>query len=93
MGLTAASPRGGLLKLTNTTISTSGDDVAGVYTGSGGTTTISGGSVTTSGTGAQGILATGAGALITTTNGTTIETGVPYDNSPGGADSAGVQAD
>ncbi|RBP06411.1 hypothetical protein DFR50_13131 [Roseiarcus fermentans] len=71
---TSSSSSGGVLRLTNTTISTAGDGAAGVYTGAGGVTTIGGGSVTTSGQSAYGLLASGAGANVTTSNGLTIAT-------------------
>ncbi len=61
----AESPTGGMLKLTDTTIVTTGVDAEGVNTNSGGTTTINGGSVTTSGNGAIGLFAHGAGSTIT----------------------------
>ena len=84
---------GGTLSLINTTIITTGTDAEGVLTQNGGQTTISGGSITTSGDSAIGLHASGAGSSITTSNWTTIATGVPYDKSSAGSYAHGVQAD
>ena len=48
----ASFAAGGVANITNSSISTQGDAMYGVLTGTGGVTTISGGSVTTSGIGA-----------------------------------------
>ena len=62
---------GGTMKLTDTTILTTGSDAYGIETNSGGVTTVSGGSVTTSGLHAIGVLTQGSGtsASLTGTNG------------------------
>jgi hypothetical protein len=64
---------GGTMKLTDTTIHTTGSDAYGVDTNGGGVTTISGGSVTTSGLHAIGVLTQGSGTSASLT-GTTIST-------------------
>lgn len=64
---------GGVLNLTNSTISTQGAAMYGVYAGASSTTTISGGSVSTSGGGAHALYATGAGANMTA-NGVALST-------------------
>ena len=55
---------GGVLKLTDTSISTQGVQMTGVRTGAGGTTSILGGSITTGGTQAAGVVAQN-GAVVT----------------------------
>ncbi len=57
---------GGLMTLTNTSITTTGTGADGVVAATGGVTTINGGTVSTSGAGALGLYATGAGSSITT---------------------------
>ena len=64
---------GGVLNLTNVTLTTQGAAMYGVYAGASSTTTITGGSVSTSGAGAHAILASGAGANVTA-NGVALST-------------------
>ncbi len=64
-GLSNGSTVGGTLKLNDVAISTAGDNMHGVYTGAGATTTFNGGSVATTGAAAYGLYATGAGASLT----------------------------
>ena len=64
---------GGTMKLTDTTILTTGFDGFGIDTNSGGVTTVVGGSVTTSGDHAIGVLTQGSGTSASLT-GTTIST-------------------
>jgi hypothetical protein len=73
-------PIGGTMKLTDTTILTTGTDADGVETNSGGVTTINVGSVTTSGIGSPGVLVTGAGSSVTAT-GLAISTSGAFDTS------------
>ena len=63
----------GVLTLTNSTISTTGQGAYGVYAGPNSTTTITGGSISTSGDGAHAIYASGAGANVAA-NGVAIST-------------------
>src|SRR5574337_724779 len=54
---------GGVAKLTNSSISTEGAQMYGVFTSIGGVTTVTGGSVSTSGLGAIGVLTDGGGVV------------------------------
>jgi hypothetical protein len=63
---------GGVAKLTNSTIATSGDQMFAVVTLAGGSTTISGGLLTTSGLGASGVVTEGGG--YTSVNGASVST-------------------
>ena len=56
---------GGVLKLTDVTITTAGDAMHGVYAGANSTTTLTGGSVATSGANADALHVTGEGASLT----------------------------
>jgi fibronectin-binding autotransporter adhesin len=66
------SESGGVAKLTNSTIATSGDQMFAVITLAGGSTTISGGSLTTLGLGASGVVTEGGG--LTSVNGALVST-------------------
>ena len=66
------SESGGVAKLTNSTIATSGDQMFAAVTLAGGSTTISGGSLTTSGLGASGVVTEGGG--FTSVNGASVST-------------------
>jgi hypothetical protein len=81
---------GGVLNLTNTSITTTGQSSTGVYTGAGGQTTINGGSITTSGQNAIGLQSTGTGSSVTTTN---LEEIGPITISTSGPNANGVEAD
>jgi len=66
------TPNGGVLNLTNVSITTTGYGASGVVTGNAGTTNISGGSIAISGDSANGVLTQSGGS--TTVNGGSIDT-------------------
>src|SRR5271166_3712047 len=71
-GPNGAFDSGGVAKLTDSSVSTQGAQMYGVFTSTGGATTVSGGAVNTSGLGAIGVLTSGGG--VTNLNGASVAT-------------------